>query len=513
MNESPVNMWWHSLSGCATQPERLCHPRPCHRRGSVLVAVLVSTVLAAMVAASLLFRIQAESASAGATPQSEQAYAAAISGLQKAVMILGQSPHDIATWYDNEDMFRNQFVYDDGSNQWYFTIYAASELEDKEVRYGLTDLGGRISLNTADEETLLRLPNMTRPLVDCLIDYRDADGEAMDEGTETQQMDNASGRTYSIKNGPLATLDELLLVKGFDATIVYGEDANFNGMLDPNEDDEDDVFPPDDGNGKLDRGLRGCAVALTRGINVTKQGRPRYDLNLDASAAARAGLPAQTQEFITLYRAEGNSFVHPSQLLEMRYRLKNTVYEEGSSGSSRRRRRSSDRRVKYAAGTWISSGVDRGNLAIVMDKLTTTPGGGRMPTLGLLNVNTAPLEALMAIEGIDDGLARAIVDDRFELTADVPDEERMDSRATTAWLYTEGLINDAETFRKIAPNLCARGYQYHVQCVGFGWPDGRFCVIEAVIDIAGGTPRVTYLRDITRLGLPFAIDLKEELGL
>ena len=46
MTARPASMWSHSLSGCAAQPERLCH----QRRGSILVAVLISTVLAAMVA-------------------------------------------------------------------------------------------------------------------------------------------------------------------------------------------------------------------------------------------------------------------------------------------------------------------------------------------------------------------------------------------------------------------------------------------------------------------------------
>ena len=508
MTARPASMWWHSLSGCAAQPERLCH----QRRGSILVAVLISTVLAAMVAASLLFRMQAETTAAGGTGQSEQAHAAAISGLRKAVMILADTPHDAVLWYDNEDLFRSQFVCDDGTNQWFFTIFAANEFDDEDVRYGLTDLGGRINLNFADEATLMGLPNMTRELAHHLIDYRDADADAMDEGLEEQQMDDAAGRTWVVKNGPLATLEELLLIKGYDATIVYGEDANFNGMLDPNEDDEDDVFPPDDGNGVLNRGLRGCAVAVSYGPDVGKSGRGRYNLNLDSGAAARAGLSSKTQEFIKLYRSEENMFVHPSQLLEMRYRLKSTVYEERSRRSSRRRRGSRARRVKYAAGTWIDSGVDRGSLAKVMDKLTTASSGGRGILPGRVNVNTAPADALMAIPGIDVGLAEAIVTDRQELTGEFLDEERTDARATTAWLYTEGLV-DAETFRTIAPKLCARGYQYHVQCVGFGWPSGRFCVIEAVVDIAGPKPRVTYLRDITRLGLPFAIDMEKERGL
>jgi len=504
-----------------------CRPAA-QRRGSVLVAVMVITILTSIIAASLLFRIRAESSAAGGTGQAEQARATALSGLKKALMILEESPHDIVMWYDNEDMFRNQFVCDDGTTQWYFTIFAANEFEDQEVRYGVTGLGGRVNINFADEATLMRLPQMTRQLAHTLIDYRDADNEPMDEGLEDQQLDEGSGRTYIVKNGPLATLEELLLVKGFDGTIVYGEDANFNGMLDPNEDDEDEHFPPDDGNGELSKGLRGCAVTVTYGQDKNKDGQRRYNLNSDSSAASKAGLSSQTQEFVKLYRGEGNTFKHPSQLLKMRYRLENTVYEEESSGRSSRGRSSrggrgmrgppgrrgapggSTRRVKYAAGSWIESGVDGDDLAKVMDKLTTASGG---ILTGAVNVNTASLEALTAV-GLDVDVARKIVEERHELTGEYVevDEERKEGRTTTAWLYVEGLVDD-EVFKAVAPKLCARGYQYHVQCVGFGWPGGRYCVIEAVVDLSSGKPSVTYLRDITRLGLPFKIDLEAELGL
>jgi len=489
--------------------DRGAGPRPVSsRQGSVLVAVMIITVLTAMVAASLLFRMQAESTAAGGTGQREQARAAAISGLQKALMILKESPHNIIMWYDNEDMFRNQYVCESGGEQWYFTVFAANEFEDEEVRYGLTDLGGRVNLNFADEATLTRLPGMTRQLAHTLIDYRDPDSEAMDEGLEDQQVADGSGRTYVVKNGPLATLEELFLVKGFDATIVYGEDANFNGMLDPNEDDESEHFPPDNSDGVLNKGLRGCAVTVSLGQDKNKDGKTRYNLNTDSRAAAKAGLASGTQEFVKLYRAEGNTFKHASQLLKMRYRLKNTVYEEGSS-RGRRGRGGSSRRVKYAAGSEIESGVDGDELPKVMDKLTVARGG---VLTGAVNVNTAPLEALIAV-GFEADVARAIIEDRHDLTGDVVDEERMDARQTTAWLYVEGLVDD-EVFKAVAPKLCARGYQYHVQCVGFGWPSGQYCVIEAVVDVGSGKePSVKYVRDITRLGLPFAVDLEADLGL
>jgi hypothetical protein len=42
--------------------------------------------------------------------------------------------------------------------------------------------------------------------------------------------------------------------------------------------------------------------------------------------------------------------------------------------------------------------------------------------------------------------------------------------------------------------------------VGYGVPAGRFRVAEVVLDIAGKSPRIRYLRELTRLGLPIAMD-------
>jgi hypothetical protein len=70
---------------------------------------------------------------------------------------------------------------------------------------------------------------------------------------------------------------------------------------------------------------------------------------------------------------------------------------------------------------------------------------------------------------------------------------------------------DADAFKRIAPLVGTRGYQFHVMSVGFGVPCGRYRVIEAVLDLADGNPRVAYWRDVTRLGMPFALsaDLQE----
>ena len=456
------------------------------RRGVVLVAVLVLTALAGMIAAGLMFRMRAEVLASRAQLTGEQGYAAAISGLRFAAALLEEGPTEVERWYDNPDALRGRFVCDDGANRWYFTIYAYDPEGSDTVRYGLTDEAGKININTADAETLLSLANMSSERVDCLLDYRDADGETRAYGAEQNYYDNLPS-AYLIKNGPLETLEELLLVKGFNGTVLYGEDANLSGLLEPNEDDAEESFPPDNADGALDVGLRNLATVYGHKLRPDDS---RININAEYEQLGdlkQSELDEQTIHFIQLYRAEGNYFEHAADLLNMTY-----VVRDGHTEP-----------MQIDADSQISSGISQDDLALVLEKLIAIPPSGDDPERSLVNVNTAPAAVLSALEGIDQSLARRIVEARSGLEG--PD------KATIAWLYSEGVV-DEETFKQIAPLLTTRGYYFHAQCVGFAVPGGRFRIIEAVLDISAGHVRIAYLRDITRLGLPFAIDVEELEG-
>ena len=64
----------------------------------------------------------------------------------------------------------------------------------------------------------------------------------------------------------------------------------------------------------------------------------------------------------------------------------------------------------------------------------------------------------------------------------------------------------------IAPFLTTRSLQFRFNVVGYGARSGRFRVLEAVIDAGSQPARLVYLRDLTRLGLPFPIALESEEG-
>jgi hypothetical protein len=493
----------------------------------VLAMALVMVAFGLMISAGVLFRMQAENAAVSADEYAQQARLAAISGINRAMAVLGESPDDPETWRDVPELFGNQRVVDDGANRWYFTLFAPDEADPDESRNGPIDLSSRINVNTASREVLAQLPGMDEPLLDALIDYRDADDEPLPGGAEQTYYD-ALPRAFLIRNAPMIqTVEELLLIKGFSAPIVYGEDVNFNGVLDAGEDDREETVPPaDNGDGVLDRGLMGWLTARSLEHDVDSRGRPRLNLNAppgtidvqwrrrrngqwaiqrvtssggELSRLRRAGLARRTIDFILLYRQAGKRFGHPADLLGMTERFKLTPPWDPRERRERQRR---DRPL------WVmiemDSGVTRGNLDRVLDRLTYRPVSKGKPLRGLVNVNTARSEVLAALEGMDDRLAGSIVGVRGTLDPE--------AKKSIAWLVRQDVL-PIDVFKRLAPQVTTRCRQFRVRSVGFGRPCGHFRVLDAVVDLAWGSPRVVYLRDVTRLGMPVALDAElEEAG-
>ena len=120
--------------------------------------------------------------------------------------------------------------------------------------YSLSDESGKLNLNTATQGMLELLPRMTPSLAAAILDWRDADQDVTAGGAEDETYARQTP-PYRAKNGPFESLEELRLVFGMTREILYGEDVNQNGILDPNENDGDISPPPDNRDGKLDPGI------------------------------------------------------------------------------------------------------------------------------------------------------------------------------------------------------------------------------------------------------------------
>ncbi len=443
------------------------------REGALtLLGGLVLVMLISMIALSLMYQLRADETAGAASAGGDQAFAAAMTGVQEAMRTIRDIKPGATDWEDMPREFKDRFIYEDGSDHWYFTIWSPGDKETPgEVRHGLTDEARKVNVNAIGPRDLARIPNVTPQMAAALKDFVDFDDLTTPDGAE-QDYYNGLPEPYTIRNGPLASIDALLQVRGFTPDLLYGEDANMNWRLDPNENDGEERAPADDSDGNLDIGLRRWLTVWSAEPDADNDGAPRTRINDPLDPFPGVEFPPALTNFITELRKANLKLGHAADLLEGTIRVKD------------------ERGVERE----VASGVGNAELPQALDLFTAGTAPRRE---GLINVNTAPIEALTTIPGIDEPLAESILSTRKSISPE--------QRGTIAWLFQEGVL-DAPTFKRLAPYLTARGYQFSFQAIGYGYPSGRFRRLEVIIDSSELTPRVVYLRDLTRLGLPFRLD-------
>jgi DNA uptake protein ComE-like DNA-binding protein len=440
------------------------------------VGVLIVVMLLSMIALSVLFRMRSEETAGATGSTSEQGWATAMSGVREAMRLAPTFQPGDTTWMDAPERFKDRVLYDDGTEEWRWTLYSANP--EGGLRFGLTDEASKLNLNSATTSMVSRLPGMKASLTDALLDFLDADDVPRPEGAEQEYYD-ALPQPYRMHNGPLSTVEQLLLVRGFSPSVVLGEDANRNFSLDPNEDDGDERDPPDDADGRLQPGLLPLLTVYSREPNSDRNGERRFYLNTPGAQLTETNdLPQAFVAFVSELGTSKSVVLDPAELLDA------TVTLSGPDGQQRA----------------VPTGIGKDSLGMVLDRFT---GSAEAELVGRINVNTAPASVLQLVPGIDNALAESILSARRNLPAE--------RRNSVAWIHVENLV-EAEKFREIAPFLTVRSLQFRFNVVGYGARSGRFRVLEAVIDAASQPARLVYLRDLTRLGLPFPIALESEEG-
>lgn len=115
----------------------------------------------------------------------------------------------------------------------------------------------------------------------------------------------------------MRSLAELELIPGVTPEMVRGEDWNLNGRLDPDEDDGDASWPPDNSDGELDAGWSGIVTASSRDGGLAVSGQARLDLASATSEemAERIRVAADQADVIERVRADrgrDDGRVHPA---------------------------------------------------------------------------------------------------------------------------------------------------------------------------------------------------------
>jgi type II secretory pathway component PulK len=273
----------------------------------------------------------------------------------------------------------------------------------KEV-LGPADAHAKININSPDTSVLLNIePFMSESTVDSIKDWIDSDDDINPQGAEVGYYQTLESG-YEARNSAFRSIIELELVADVDQRDVRGEDWNQNGVLDPNEDDGDLSWPPDNADGILDRGWSGILTASSVDGGLAASGQAPVDLK----TAAASDVVARTQMSNDQAKVVLDYFTNVSTAKLSDFLSQNLTQIQ--------------RRTQQAMGqtTTTQPGATRSTIeALTTDQLKLlfnecvagAPEAGKSYP-GKLNVNTCSAESLQYLPNMTADLADAIIAER-----------------------------------------------------------------------------------------------------
>ena len=135
-----------------------------------------------------------------------------------------------------------------------FWVLRPSNADERTYSFGITDESSKVNLNTAPLAMLQKLPGMMTEFAASIVDWRDPNSDVTSGGAESEYYLRLPD-PYECKNGPLETVEELFLIRGVTKDILFGQDVNRNGVIDPGESASPFSGTFSSSGSRLDRGI------------------------------------------------------------------------------------------------------------------------------------------------------------------------------------------------------------------------------------------------------------------
>jgi DNA uptake protein ComE-like DNA-binding protein len=503
----------------------------------ILVLVVVSLLtLAAMTFAELML---AERESAELAGKRVQARLLAESGIEATRLFMMQEEDLIIEsggWYNNETSFRGMQLLDDPYDARYrgrFTIVAPN-VEDGQIngiRFGLEDESTKLNLNalllmdasatvgtpgsTADEEStdtaqqlLMSLPGMTEYMADAILDWIDEDDEPREFGAEADYY-SALEPAYAPKNGPLDTIEELLLVRDVTPWLLFGADANRNGYVDGAEPDPQMIGDVDNSDGSMTSGWAAYLTLNSKESNLNPEGEKKIDLNQDNLKELYDALTKVFDEkwatFIIGYRQNGPTDKQPAPSAptgkpKLDGKGENTFTTILDLIGPNVQVEFEDQDKPVSIETPFPN--DPISMASYLPKLMDNVAVNAEETIpGRININQASRTVLLGIPGMTSNVADQIIGSR------VPDPVGADpDQLYETWILSSGIVT-LEEMKQMMPYVCGGGSILRAQIIGYFDDGGPSARIEVILDATNHPPSVVFWRDMTNLGRGYPLEV------
>ncbi|MCX7428300.1 MAG: type II secretion system protein GspK [Planctomycetia bacterium] len=499
------------------------------KRGVVLIFVLVVLALLSLAALTFSELMFTERQASELAAQRVQATALAGSGVEMARWFLAQEQQvqeDDGGIYDNPERFRGVLLIEDedARRRGRFTLVAPGMEDGRRggVRFGLEDESTRLNLNTllladqrqpgAGREILMKLPGMTEPIADAILDWIDADDEPREFGAEIEYY-SALDPPYATRNGPLATVEELLLVRDVTPELLFGVDANRNGYRDAREPDPQSFESVDNSDGAMDAGWAAYLTLYSLESNVQPDGSAKIDLNQSDMKALHDALVEVLSEematFIIAYRQNGPYTGTGTGVAVATGELDLT--KSGGTqlssvldlvGARVRVTFKNDNRPTILDPAFPNvPGLMNAYLTTMMDCLTVNSA----PVIpGRINVNQASRTVLLGIPGMTEDVVDQIIASRQCNPIDADPSRRHET-----WLLAEGIV-DLNAMKALMPFVCGGGSVFRTQAIGYYDEGGPAARLEVFLDATKKPAAVLFWRDLAHLGRGYA---RETLGI
>ncbi|MGA2247829.1 MAG: helix-hairpin-helix domain-containing protein [Verrucomicrobiota bacterium] len=449
-----------SVHGTAGLPA-LNTPGQAGETGSILVGLLWCLALLSVIVIAVLHTARMDLVVTKNYGDRIQAHYLALAGLEKARALLYRDAHDrsrsqknhTGNLYDDPQNFRD-VPFGRGT---FRVIRRGRPDEGGGIIFGVGDEESRLNVNTATADELAQLRNMTPDVAAAIVNWRGGDNTTA--AAETQYY-AALQPPYQPRLGPYQTVRELLMVRGVTPGDLLGRDAHQNGLLAAAE-GSDFAVP-----GSVDSEELGWAGILTvdstvQNLNAAGEERLNIQTADESSLTSVRGITPQIARAVVAYRGQ-HRFQSIADLLD----VTPPQNQPGAGGSDDQ------------SGNPV---VNEDLFLDIADNVTTDDPENLS---GAINVNTAGLEVLACLPGVNRELAQSIISHRESggYFANVGELLKLPEMTR-------------DIFKQIAPLVTARSETYRILCEGRVNSTGARQRIQAIVHIGLNSQQILSWRE------------------
>ncbi|MCA9126414.1 MAG: general secretion pathway protein GspK [Planctomycetales bacterium] len=399
-------------------------------------------------------------------------------------------------------------------------------------------------------DMLLAIPGMTEDIADAILDWMDEDDETRPYGAEFDYYAQLP-TPYRPTNGPINSVEQLLLVRGVTPQLLFGYDVNRNGVLDDAESQQmgmmgnvsgssagiasgvDNVGPPA-------LGWSQYLTVYSMEKNVDQFGEPRININASDDMQQLyddllAALGDETAaSFIVAYRyagAPGGDGTSPLMALATMAAAESSEID-GALGAQLQslQAASGDNQANGQAQTqpWSldafstfdltqAGSVTFGQVLDLFDA-TVTVQQGNAQVVYSSPFGSLPGEMALAMPLLMDSLTTVdapgipgrinimtcpqeilygipgLPDEKVQMILEARvDGSESETRKHETWLAVESILTMSE-MRALLPLITCGGDVYKAQVVGYMEGSAAFSRLEAIVSGVGDVPEILFFR-------------------